>query len=102
MRARSEAGQDDSTWRSPIDEIEQEPLHARVATLTEPEDRLLPEVAVGIVRRDVHQLVDGFAISALRENEYELILNLGLAAHLVVQRDELAKIGTVLAGPEQS
>src|SRR5689334_2203916 len=86
-RRRARMGKPSS--RSPVDEIEEELLHARVVTLTEPEDRLLAEVAVGIVGGDVHQLVDGVAVAALREHKDELILNLGLTLHLVVESNEL-------------
>src|SRR5689334_1849312 len=70
-------------------------------TLTEPEDRLLAEIAVGIIGCDVHQLVDGVAVAPLREDEDELILNVGLALHLVVEADELPQIGAALTGPEE-
>src|SRR5436305_12234498 len=91
----------DASWRSPVDQVEKKSLRPRIAALPEPEDGLLTEIAVRIVAGDVHQLVYRLRIASLREDEDELILNLGLSFHLVVEIHELPQVGAILPRPEE-
>src|SRR5829696_61099 len=84
------------------DELFEELHGARITRLPEPEHRLAPHLAILVVLRDVHELVDRLAVTtALREHEDQLLLDLRVR-HLVVQRCERLRRGAaILTRPEQ-
>src|SRR5687767_7771401 len=84
-----------------VDDVEHELRYARILRLREPEDRLLLQLPVLLLLRDVHELVDGGSLTALREREDELLLHLAVTHRLVQGRQVGDRDGAHLTGPEQ-
>src|SRR5687767_2369779 len=84
---------------SPVDHVGQERNDTGIARLSEPEHRLAAGFAIGIVLRDIHQLVERSALAPLREYEDHLILHLA-AVHSRVQAGQLFHRRAALARPE--
>src|SRR5689334_7000730 len=62
----------------PVDDVEQQLLDAWIVALAEPEDGLLAHLHVGVVLRDLDQLVGGRGIDLHREHPDRLPLHLGV------------------------
>src|SRR5829696_3300906 len=84
------------------DELFEELHGARITRLPEPEHRLAPHLAILVVLRDVHELVNRLAVTtALREHEDDLLLERVLL-HAAIQPLQVVRVllRALLAQPE--
>src|SRR3954470_15626241 len=84
-----------------VEQVEEELLHSRTLALAEPEDSLLAELRILLGASDLEQLVRRFRLAGLRVHEQHLVLHLGLAGELLVQRQQLLQLHAALAGVEE-
>src|SRR4051794_16286901 len=85
---------------SALDQIEQELAGARVVLLADPEHGLLAQLDVPVALRHGEQLVERRVLAPLRQREQDVLLQLLVGPHLVVQRHQLPDVPAVLPGPE--
>src|ERR671914_2212202 len=88
-------------WESRLrEDVDEDLPDARIVLLSEPEERLLAHLAIGILLRDLDQLVRRGAILRLGQHPDELFLHLRVC-HSTVERNKVASGNARLSGGPQ-